>query len=74
MQGQGRSKEAQGLVLLTASQIQVGTSSNVTAGGQLFHLGPRSQSFRPFKFGGLRRNNVEEGSVVTPTPKFRRLV
>lgn len=53
VQGQGRSKEAQGLVLLTASQIQVSTSNNVTASGQLFHLGPHSE----YHFGFL---NLED--------------
>lgn len=63
MQGQGRSKEGQRLVLLTASQNQVSTSNIVTASERLFQLTPCSESVQHLKFGRMNWNNVKEARL-----------
>lgn len=71
MQGQGRSKEGQRLVLLTASQSQVSTSNIVTASKLLFQLTTYSESAQHLK------SEVEQSSRSkreTSTPNLERLV
>lgn len=63
MQGQGRSKEGQRLVLLTASQNQVSTSNIVTASERLFQLTPYSGSVQHLKFTRMNRNKVKEARL-----------
>lgn len=63
MQGQGRSKEGQRLVLLTASQNQVSTSNIVTASERLFRLTPYSEPVQHLKFRRMNRNKVKEARM-----------
>lgn len=63
MQGQGRSKEGQRLVLLTASQNQVSTSNIVTASERLFRLTSYSESVQHLKFRRMNRNKVKEARL-----------